>query len=165
MPAPAILLTDYESTKTYYEGLCQAHKLTDRLIFGDLNEMENAVKASTKGVSVWLEPWEKTKAGDKNQSNNFLGEKSYTLEFLAKADTDKFTDEHQKYIMLEGIARDFMSKLIKDRNARVICINLTSYEYGRGDDRLFGATKYISCILQVNHFATEDTEYKTANWN
>jgi hypothetical protein len=165
MPTPVIILSDYESAKTYFEGLVQAHKLTNELVFGYLDQIEKKVKGSTKGVTVWLEPWDKTNVGDPRKSNNFLAEKKYGITFMAKSPTDKFDDEHATYIMLEGIARDFMSKVIKDSLTHIVRINLNNWDYGRTEDVTMGSTKYVACLLNLNHYHPEDTEYKPDNWN
>src|SRR5687768_14489982 len=100
-------LTDFESYKTYFEGLANAHTLIDGFMFGDQEVQNNEVRA-WRGKKLWLWPYGIVRIEDA-LSDNYLKRKEGSLFVGGVAPSAKYDDENAWVQACEQICESIVS--------------------------------------------------------
>lgn len=158
----AIQIVDYDSLKQYFSNVATAHLDINSFHFGDSETFMNAVKSNMDVPVIWLDIHDPVTVID-NLSDNFMGEKKTSIYIIDVAIDDKYTSRQAKYVELEAIAKDVISRILRDWNNGDLFTKFSNYVYGPMSD-IKGAVRYIGCRIDLNFQVPLRLAYNEAKW-
>lgn len=157
-----INLNDFDSYKAYFETIATEHTDLDGFLFGDSEVQVNEGK-SWNGRMLLLEPWLPATIEDQ-KSDNYLQRKQGSLFIGGVAVSEAFTDEYNYFRDCEVVAKDIISRMLKEVNEGTIITSITTWKIGMGE-LILGATKITGCRLDFFFLDPSGFPYNAAKWN
>lgn len=153
-------LTDFTSYKRYFETIAQQHVQIDDFKYGDQEVQNNEVR-QWGGKRLWLWPYGMVRVED-NLSDNYLQRKEGVL-FVGGSAPKKFDDEDEFVASCEGICKDIISRMIKDRADQILVTRINGYSYEKVV--IQQSTRIVGCELRFNFTDPNGFTYDPLKWD
>ncbi len=154
-------LTDPDSYQEYFLDICTRNKKLgeNQFLFGDIEVGQNEASV-WKGKKMWVWP---TMRGKLTDFDNYFLKRDGSVWIGGAPKSKKFSDEQDCYNESEAIAKQVLSKMIKDKTQDKITTDFTSYILQRSD-MMLGATKFIGCEIVFTWNDPGGLEYSDDDW-
>jgi hypothetical protein len=154
-------LTDQDSYKAYMQAIQTSHVDLHWFKFGDELAVREGKKAGMNKIGIWADEHEPVRIRD-DKSDNFLGiHKAPCMIMLPKK--EKIENHQADYNACEIIAKDIISKLLKDYTDGIVATEVSEYQFGKAEIN-FDGNDYIGCRLDIQWLAPVDVTYKAEKW-
>lgn len=156
----AFNLTDAESYKAYFAAVAASNKLVDNYLHGQI-EVAQEEASVWQGTYLWA--WPAERANGSGQNDNYFFTREGTIWIGGPCASELHADQDTFYFNMEKIAKQVVSKLIRDFTQAGIVTNFLSYKLQRADMKL-SATDMIGCELTFTFADPDDLEYNENDW-
>lgn len=153
-------LTDMESCKQYFGLLATQHKQLSGFAYGDQDVQNNEVR-SWKGRRLWLWPYGAARIED-NLSDNYLQLKEGSLFVGGVPPSGKFADEEAYQEENEGIVKDLISRILRDRANGLLVTRLNGYAFEKVT--IQQSSRILGVELRFSFYDATGFEYDETQW-
>jgi len=158
----ALTVIDYDSLRQYFSNVAASHVDINSFKFGDIDVILNSMKSDLSLPVLWLQVHDPVTIID-NLSDNFMGDKKTSIYIMDSAPDETFSNRQAKYVELESIARDIISKILLDWNNGDIFTRFSNFVYGPMED-IKGSVRLIGCRIDLNFQVPMRLVYNEAKW-
>ena len=154
-------LATFTEFHDYFNAIATSHVDITGFKFGDKDVVASSSRSNLTTCELWLQEYEPVNVLD-NYSDNHLGQVQSSLTIM-KVKPELWEDQRTIIDETEVIAKQIISKMLKDFNEGLQLIILNRYKYGQADLDL-GATKYMGCRLDFVILRPERLVYDELKW-
>jgi len=158
----ALNLYDYTTLKQYFATLATSHVDIVGFKFGDIDVIINDLKSDFPLPLLWLQPPGASSVLDP-LSDNHTGNLKTAFYIFDRATEETFALRQAKYVTLEGIAKDILSKMLQDWTAGIINTRFADVVFGPVED-IKGATCLMGCRVDISFQVPMRLIYNELKW-
>lgn len=154
-------LATFTEFHDYFAAIAASHVDIAGFRFGDKEVVQCASRSTLPPVTLWVENYEPVTIQD-SRSDNFNGDIRFTMAIMAPM-PGAWADQRTLYSALEVIAKDIISKMLKDWNDGLMQAQINGWKYGWAEISL-GATSMLSCRMDLSILRPERLVYNELKW-